>query len=34
MRPLLVELATITSGIADFVQLYAQYAPAILALFR
>lgn len=33
MRPILAELSTITSGIADLAQLYMQYAPAIAALF-
>lgn len=34
MRPLLVDLATLTSGVQSLAQLYAQYAPAILALFH
>lgn len=33
MRPILAELSTITSGIADLAQLYMLYAPAIAALF-
>jgi hypothetical protein len=34
MRSLLVELATLTSGVADLATLYAHFGPAILALFQ
>lgn len=34
MRALLVELSTITSGVAALAELYAQYAPAIVTLFQ
>jgi hypothetical protein len=34
MKPLLLELATLSSGVNSLAQLYAQYAPAIAALFQ